>query len=234
MKKTWRTSLIALVSMATPGLASRLARPPLSSLISSMRSAGPPNTSIAKETRTAAADTSTGSKSVQDARLGGTACHCTCGHTVVWQREIFEGDVVSEKEYECEEVLCPAVSIPGLVASAECSYVEDVRELTGGTVCRCLCGDQVAWRDRAFYGDVVESREQQCLEEVCPVANPVPGLRFEAHCRFVPTLFQVRGVRPVAAPAARGGRGSAPPKRGGAVLLPALALAAALAAAPSA
>lgn len=124
---------------------------------------------------------------------GGTACHCVCGHTVVWQREIFKGDVVHEKKYECEEKVCPAVSIPGLIARAECSYVEDIRELTAGTICLCLCGDQVAWRGRAFYGNVVEKRERECLEEVCPIANPLPGLRFEARCRFVPELFQEHG-----------------------------------------
>jgi len=262
MKNTWRTSLIVVVSLAASGLASRLTRPPVSSLTLSMRSAGPPDTSTTKETRLAAllqyggkerkqpekegepegtsnikemrlAATDTGSESgsSEDRLRGGTACHCTCGHTVVWQREIFEGNVVNQKEHECEEVVCPAVSIPGLVANAECSYVEDIQELTAGTVCRCLCGDQVTWRDRAFYGDVVEKRELECLEEVCPVTNPLPGLRFEAHCRFVPTLFQVRGRRPLAAPAAQGDRGSAPIRGGAAV--PVLALATAIAAAPA-
>lgn len=126
---------------------------------------------------------------------GGTSCRCVCGHTVVWHREIFRGNVVREKEYECEEKVCPAVSIPGLVATGECTYVEDIEELTAGTVCLCVCGGRVAWRGRAFYGNVTRERERECLEEVCPVVNPIPGLKFEAKCRFVKNLFMESSAR---------------------------------------
>lgn len=131
---------------------------------------------------------------------GGTACRCVCGHQVVWHREIFRGNVVEEKEYECEEKVCPAVSIPGLVAKGECTYVEDIQELTAGTVCLCICGGRVAWRGRAFYGNVTRERERECLEEVCPVVNPIPGLKFEAKCRFVPNLFVETSPRPGQSP----------------------------------
>ncbi|CAK0831250.1 unnamed protein product [Prorocentrum cordatum] len=129
------------------------------------------------------------------ADAGGTSCRCVCGHTVVWHREIFRGNVVREKEYECEEEVCPAVSIPGLVATGECTYVEDIQELTAGTVCLCVCGGRVAWRGRAFYGNVTSERERECLEEVCPVVNPIPGLQFEAKCRFVKNLFMESDAR---------------------------------------
>lgn len=127
---------------------------------------------------------------------GGTACRCVCGHTVVWHREIFRGNMVRQKEYECEEQVCPAVSIPGLIAKGECTYVDDIQELTAGTVCLCICGGRVAWRGRAFYGNVTKERERECLEDVCPVVNPIPGLKFEAKCRFVPNLFTESSVRP--------------------------------------
>jgi len=134
-----------------------------------------------------------GSTTTQD--RGGTACHCICGDRIVWHREIFAGNVVEEREHECEHEVCPMVSIPGLRVTAECTYVEDMEELTAGTICHCQCGDRAAWRNRGFYGNVVEEKERECLEELCPMVNPIPGLRFEADCRYDPKLFAHHGYR---------------------------------------
>eukprot|EP00405_Crypthecodinium_cohnii_P011269 CAMPEP_0206436502 /NCGR_PEP_ID=MMETSP0324_2-20121206/10515_1 /ASSEMBLY_ACC=CAM_ASM_000836 /TAXON_ID=2866 /ORGANISM="Crypthecodinium cohnii, Strain Seligo" /LENGTH=181 /DNA_ID=CAMNT_0053903667 /DNA_START=201 /DNA_END=747 /DNA_ORIENTATION=+ len=90
---------------------------------------------------------------------GGTTCECICGDRLVWHRLIFAGDVKSEKERECEHEICPQVIIPGLQVHAECHYVEDISELTAGTLCQCQCGVKTAWRDRAFYGDVRKEKE---------------------------------------------------------------------------
>lgn len=115
---------------------------------------------------------------------GGTVCSCICGDRVVWHRLIFAGDVEKEKEHECEEEICPSIIIPGLRVNSECSYVEDLSEMTSGTLCQCQCGDKMAWRNRGFYGNVVQEKEKYCLEELCPRINPLPGLRFEARCVF--------------------------------------------------
>jgi len=134
--------------------------------------------------------------STSDKKQDGTACTCVCGNRVVWRRELFAGNVKSMKEHECEHDICPYVNIPGLRVTAECTYVEDIRELTAGTVCICQCGDRAAWHNRGFYGNVVEEKEHECLHEVCPRINPVPGYRFETECRFDPNLFQMHPERP--------------------------------------
>jgi len=121
---------------------------------------------------------------------GGTACQCVCGDRVVWNREVFKGNVVKEKEHECEHEVCPMVNVPGLKVTTECNYVEDITELTEGTVCRCQCGDKLIWRSRGFYGNRVEELEQYCLKDICPRVSPVPGLRFEAQCRYDKHLFR--------------------------------------------
>lgn len=120
---------------------------------------------------------------------GGTACQCVCGDRVVWHREVFEGDVVALKEHECEHEICPRVTVPGLKVRAQCTYVEDISELTAGTVCNCQCGDRIVWRNRAFYGDVRDKMERECLKKICPRVNPIPGYRFYAHCIFDRHLF---------------------------------------------
>eukprot|EP00419_Tripos_fusus_P027286 CAMPEP_0172725326 /NCGR_PEP_ID=MMETSP1074-20121228/88131_1 /TAXON_ID=2916 /ORGANISM="Ceratium fusus, Strain PA161109" /LENGTH=250 /DNA_ID=CAMNT_0013552065 /DNA_START=154 /DNA_END=902 /DNA_ORIENTATION=- len=132
-----------------------------------------------------------------DKTQDGTACTCVCGNRVVWRRELFAGNVKGVKEHECEHDICPYVNIPGLRVTAECTYVKDIRELTAGTVCVCQCGDKAAWHNRGFYGNVVEEKERECLQDVCPRLNPVPGYRFEADCRFDPNLFQMHPTRPM-------------------------------------
>merc|ERR1719313_917221 len=91
---------------------------------------------------------------VPESDNGGTACQCVCGDRVVWNREVFKGDVAAQKEYECEHKVCPKVTVPGLKVQAKCSYVKDMSELTAGTICNCQCGDKIVWRNRAFYGNV--------------------------------------------------------------------------------
>jgi len=130
----------------------------------------------------------------------GTACTCVCGNRVVWRRELFAGNVKDFKEHECEHDICPYVNIPGLRVIAECTYVKDIRQLTAGTICICQCGDKAAWHNRGFYGNVVEQKERECLQEVCPRVNPVPGYRFTADCRFDPNLFRMHPARPTHAP----------------------------------
>lgn len=134
---------------------------------------------------------------------GGTACQCVCGDRVVWHREVFQGNVVREKEHECEHQICPRVTVPGLRVKAQCTYVEDIAELTAGTVCNCQCGDRIVWRNRAFYGDVREKMERECLKKICPRVNPVPGYRFYSHCIFDKHLF----AAPVQQPKALAARG---------------------------
>jgi len=120
---------------------------------------------------------------------GGTACQCVCGDRIVWHREVFQGDVVAMKEHECKHEICPRVTVPGLKVRAQCTYVEDISELTAGTVCNCQCGDRIVWRNRAFYGDVREKMERECLKKLCPRINPIPGYKFYAHCIFDRHLF---------------------------------------------
>mmetsp|Transcript_42197 Transcript_42197/g.109158 ORF Transcript_42197/g.109158 Transcript_42197/m.109158 type:complete len:136 (-) Transcript_42197:74-481(-) len=85
--------------------------------------------------------------------------------------------------------------IPGLQIHAECSYAEEVTQLTAGTLCQCMCGEQAVWRNRAFYGDVVNDKERECIEELCPMVNPVPGLMFKAHCVYDQHLFALPALR---------------------------------------
>merc|ERR1719460_3305576 len=72
---------------------------------------------------------------------GGTACQCICGDRVVWNREVFAGDVVVQKEHECEHEVCPRLTVPGLKVQSKCTYYKDMKELTAGTLCNCQCGD---------------------------------------------------------------------------------------------
>jgi len=152
--------------------------------------ASPPERGSVADTGAVAAE---GGATSQRANGGGTACSCVCGERTVWKREIFNGNVVEEKEKECHEEVCPKANIPGLITKAECTYVQDIEELTAGTLCQCRCGDKTVWRNRGFYGNVVEYRERQCLEDICPRVSPTPGLRFEAKCRFEPRLFANQG-----------------------------------------
>lgn len=152
---------------------------------------------------------------------GGTACHCICGDRVVWHRRVFPGNVKAEKENQCEQEICPMIIIPGLRVYADCTYAADLTNLIAGTLCQCQCGDRLAWRDRGFYGNVTAEKEQECLEEVCPRVNPLPGLRYEANCRFDPKLFALPDARKAHVKAAAfGGRLDC------AILLSAMALAA--------
>lgn len=139
----------------------------------------------------------------------GTACQCICGDRIVWHRELFAGNVKELKEHECEHDICPYVNIPGLRVTAECTYVKDIRELTAGTLCMCQCGDKAAWVNRGFYGNVTQQKERECLEEICPRVNPLPGLRFQAECRFDPNLFTLHPVQP-----AHPDGGRPPPQQG--------------------
>lgn len=120
---------------------------------------------------------------------GGTACRCICGDRAVWHRALFRGDVEKEKERECREEICPHLMIPGLRIHAECNYAKKTTDLTAGTLCNCNCGEQITWRNRGFYGNVTEEKEKECLEELCPMVNPVPGLVFRAHCTYDENLF---------------------------------------------
>jgi len=122
---------------------------------------------------------------------GGTACRCICGDRAVWHRALFPGNVKKEKEEECREQVCPAIMIPGLRIHAECTYAEKSMDLTAGTLCQCNCGEQVAWRNRGFYGNVIKEKEKECIEELCPMVNPVPGLRFTAQCSYDENLFAI-------------------------------------------
>jgi len=155
-----------------------------------VQAAGPP---LEKERQAVAA---AGGAPTGNSTQGGTVCQCICGDRVVWHRLIFAGDVEKEKEKECEEEVCPHVIIPGLRVYAECNYVEDLTDLTAGTLCDCQCGDKTAWRDRAFYGDVRKEKEKYCLEELCPLVSPIPGLRFEASCSFDRQLYALPRPRP--------------------------------------
>jgi len=127
-------------------------------------------------------------------KQGGTACQCICGDRTVWRRAIFEGDVVKEKEKECEFEICPSVNIPGLNVVAKCEYTDDITELTGGTVCSCTCGGKQVWRQRRFYGEVVEEKEEYCLKEVCPKVAQLPGMISETQCKYDPKLFKTGGA----------------------------------------
>lgn len=133
--------------------------------------------------------THTSARNGTDKEQGGTACRCICGDRIVWQREVFDGHVKAEKEKECEHEICPRHQIPGLEVQAQCTEVNDIKELTAGTVCQCRCGDKIAWRNRGFYGDVKEEKEAECLKSICPRVNPVPGIRFEAQCIYDEDLF---------------------------------------------
>uniref|UniRef100_A0A7S4VAT8 Phospholipid scramblase n=1 Tax=Alexandrium monilatum TaxID=311494 RepID=A0A7S4VAT8_9DINO len=133
---------------------------------------------------------------------GGTTCQCICGDRVIWQRELFAGDVKEIKEKECESDICPYVSIPGLQVVSQCTYVKDIRELTSGTACFCQCGDKAAWVNRAFYGNVTEEKERECIEVVCPRVNPLPGLILKADCHFDSKLFTLHRSVPPLSPGA--------------------------------
>lgn len=133
---------------------------------------------------------------------GGTACRCVCGDRIMWNREVFAGNVVSQKEHECEHQVCPQATVPGLKVQSKCTYVKDMAELTAGTMCNCQCGDRIAWQRRVFYGDVREEMEKECLTKICPRVNPVPGYRFTAQCNFDRRLF----AQPVQQPKARAAR----------------------------
>lgn len=137
-------------------------------------------------------------------KQGGTACECICGSRVVWHRLVFAGNVEKEREWECEHEVCPDIMIPGLRVRAECTYVEDLSELAAGTLCQCQCGDKAAWRNQGFYGNVSEEKERECIEELCPQLNPLPGVRFEADCYFDPHLFSFPAI---------GNASTAPPMR---------------------
>jgi len=130
----------------------------------------------------------------------GTACMCVCGDRVVWNRIVFEGNVEAQKEHECEHEVCPQVIIPGLKVNAECAFVKDLSELQAGTMCQCQCGDKLAWRNRPFYGNVTEEQERYCVDDLCPRINPLPGVRFEAHCVFDPYLFSSPRTYPAGPP----------------------------------
>jgi len=125
---------------------------------------------------------------------GGTACQCICGDRTVWRRAIFEGDVVKEKEKECEYEICPSVNIPGLNVISKCEYTQNLDELTGGTVCSCTCGGKQVWRQRRFYGEVASEKEDYCLEKVCPKVATLPGMISESHCKYDKTLFKTGGA----------------------------------------
>merc|ERR1719213_842594 len=145
---------------------------------------------------TTAQDTAKHSKKSDNSvsRQGGTACQCICGDRTVWRRAIFEGDVVKEKEKECEYEICPSVNIPGLNVVAKCEYTENLDDLTGGTVCSCTCGGKQVWRQRRFYGEVVEEKEEYCLKQVCPKVAQLPGMISETQCKYDPKLFKTGGA----------------------------------------
>merc|ERR1719265_1887682 len=130
--------------------------------------------------------------SAKVARQGGTACDCKCGGQVHWNRKIFQGNVVAAKEKECHDEVCQQENIPGLQSEANCNYAADMTELTGGTVCSCECGGKPAWRNKKFYGNVVDEKEKECKEKVCPRVSSVPGLRFDAHCMYHEDTFAQR------------------------------------------
>lgn len=124
----------------------------------------------------------------------GTTCQCVCGDRVIWRRMLFQGDVVKQKEFECEYDICPNAAVPGLKVHAKCDLVEDIRTLSAGTVCFCQCGERRVWRNAAFRGDVEEKMEHRCLEEICPRVQPIPGYKFESECRYDEYLFVNRDV----------------------------------------
>lgn len=124
----------------------------------------------------------------------GTTCQCVCGDRVIWRRMLFQGNVVEQKEFECEYDICPNAAVPGLKVHAKCDLVEDIRTLSAGTVCYCQCGERRVWRNAAFRGDVEDKMEHRCLEEICPRVQPIPGYRFEAQCRYDEYLFVNRDV----------------------------------------
>jgi len=136
---------------------------------------------------------------------GGTACQCMCGDRVAWHRLIFPGNVEKLKEWECKHEVCPNIIIPGMRVRADCTFVEDLAELIAGTVCTCQCGDKMAWRNQAFYGNVSEEKEEYCLKELCPRINPLPGLRHRAQCHFDPKLFSFPMPLTTSPPSVRAG-----------------------------
>jgi len=147
---------------------------------------------------------------------GGTACECICGNQVLWTRAVFPGNVKEYKEHECVHDICPRVSIPGLIVRAECTYVSKPEDLAAGTLCQCLCGDKIAWRNRGFQGNVVKRKEAECMKEVCPRVNPLPGIIFRTDCRFDEKLFAPRAhFRPLPLPAHPSARSEAAFRRGG-------------------
>jgi len=147
-----------------------------------------------KEKDLSKSDASASQANLVASNKGGTACQCICGDRTVWRRAIFEGDVVKEKEKECEYEICPSVNIPGLNVVAKCEYTEDIRELTGGTICSCTCGGKQVWRQRRFYGEVVEEKEEYCLKTVCPKVAQLPGMISETQCKYDPKLFETGGA----------------------------------------
>mmetsp|Transcript_87622 Transcript_87622/g.203812 ORF Transcript_87622/g.203812 Transcript_87622/m.203812 type:complete len:236 (+) Transcript_87622:19-726(+) len=138
-------------------------------------------------------------------KQGGTACQCICGDRIVWHRKLFVGDVKEQKEEECKNDVCPYVNIPGLQVQAECAYVQDIKQLTAGTVCYCQCGDKAAWVNRGFYGNVTQEKERECIESVCPRISPIPGLIYRAKCRFDSELFTLHEPLLPRLPHAQGG-----------------------------
>mmetsp|Transcript_11251 Transcript_11251/g.25632 ORF Transcript_11251/g.25632 Transcript_11251/m.25632 type:complete len:212 (-) Transcript_11251:3-638(-) len=126
---------------------------------------------------------------VNDTAEGGTICDCQCGDHMVWRQEIFLGDVAKAKEEQCKVEVCPAISIPGLTVKTSCKHVDDVSKLIEGTTCDCACGEKLVWHQQRFHGDVVEERERECLQKICPVVNPLPGIMFKAECEFHDDLF---------------------------------------------
>merc|ERR1719329_1068000 len=95
---------------------------------------------------------------------------------------LFQGDVVSQKELECEYDICPQVNIPGLKVHSQCEYHEDITDLSAGSLCRCQ------------WGDMAEKMQKRCLEEICPRVQPIPGYRFEGECHYYKYLFVNRDV----------------------------------------
>lgn len=132
--------------------------------------------------------------STKNAKQIGTSCQCVCGDRVIWRRMLFQGDVVKQKEFECEYDICPNAAVPGLKVHAKCDIIQDITTLSAGTVCYCQCGERRVWRNAAFRGDVEARMEHRCLEEICPRVQPIPGYKFESECRYDEYLFVNRDV----------------------------------------
>lgn len=183
-----RSGSVQPLTVDQPGLGSEHSRFGSENTTTTTDRALTPLGGLASSSDSKTSSTSSSSLRAQRRSSGATVCQCICGGQTVWHRELFTGNVEAEKEKYCKDDLCPRVMVPGLKVTSQCTFHADAEEVEGGTVCGCDCGSKRLWHQKVFYGDVVEEKEKECVEEICP-RHAVPGLKFSADCTYKRRLF---------------------------------------------